>query len=141
MVNKLYFENHKIELQVRIGSKISEAINKLNEKMSVKLENNKYEIIQSLKNGVSLLQNPVGKLESLFCLFQDALINNETKISNSDQYSRWNNVVIQGIPHSVKYKDFKDTVINFLDKVKVKDTKKDIEVCHRLGNSRKSKIN
>ena len=44
--------------------------------MKVILENNKYEIIYSLKNGVSSLQNPVGMLESEFRLFEGALINN-----------------------------------------------------------------
>ena len=70
------FESYKAELQITIGSKITETINKLNDEMKVILENNKYEIIYSLKNGVSSLQNPVGMLESEFRLFEGALINN-----------------------------------------------------------------
>ena len=54
--------------------------------------------------------------------------NNEIKINNADQYSRRNNIVIQGIPQSVKSKDLEDKVINVLD----------IEACHRLGDSRKT---
>ena len=105
--------------------------------MNVKLENNQYGIIYSLKDRVSWLQNPLGQLESEFCLFEDALINNYIKTCNANQYCRRINVVIQGIPHSVKSKYFKDKVINVLDNVKVKDTRNDIEVDHRLGNSRK----
>ena len=49
MVNKQVFENYKAGLQITVGNKIMEAINKLNETITVKLENNKDEIIQSLK--------------------------------------------------------------------------------------------
>ena len=90
MVNKLDFENYKVELQITIGNKITEAINKLNEGITLKLENNKDEIIQSLKNEVSSLQNWVDKLESQLRLLEDALINKEIKINNADQYSRRN---------------------------------------------------
>ena len=61
MVNKQDFKNYKAELQITIGNKTAEAINKLNEAITVKLENNKDEIIQSLRNEVSSLQNRVGK--------------------------------------------------------------------------------
>ena len=98
------------------------------------------EIIQSLKNEVSSLQNRVVKFESQVRLLENALINNEIKINNADQYSRWNNIVVQGIPQSVKSKDLEDKVINVLDKVNVKVTKNDIEACHRLGDSRKTLV-
>ena len=62
MVNKKVFENFKAKLQITIGIKTTEAINKLNEAITVKLENNKDKIIQSLKNEVTSLQNCVGKL-------------------------------------------------------------------------------
>ena len=61
-MNKQDFENYKVELQIAIGNKITEVINKPNEGITVKLENNKDEIIQSLKNEVSSLQNRVGNL-------------------------------------------------------------------------------
>ena len=131
MVNKQDFENYKAELQITVGNKITEAINKLNEAINVKLENNKDEIIQSLKDHVD-------KLESQVRLLEDTLITNEIKKNNANQYSRWNNIVIRGIPQSVKYKDLEDKVINVLDKVNVKVIKNDIEACHRLGDSRKT---
>ena len=61
MVNKQDFKNYKAELQITIGNKTTEAINKVNEAITVKLENNKDEIIQSLRNEVPSLQNRVGK--------------------------------------------------------------------------------
>ena len=75
MVNK---QNYKLQLWIILPNKA----------ITVKLENNKVEIIQSLKHEVSLLQNRVGKIESQVCLLEDALINNDIKISNADQYSR-----------------------------------------------------
>ena len=50
MMYKQDFENYESELQTTIGNKITEAINRLNEGITVKLESNKVEIIQSLKN-------------------------------------------------------------------------------------------
>ena len=50
-------------------------------------------------------------------LLEDALINNEIEINSTDQYSRRINIVIQGIPQSVKYKDLEGNVINALEKV------------------------
>ena len=41
MVNKKVFENFKAKLQITIGIKTTEAINKLSEEITVKLENNK----------------------------------------------------------------------------------------------------
>ena len=63
-MNKQDFGNYKAELQITIGNKITNAINKLNEAVTVKLQNNKDEIIQSLKNEDSSLQNCVGRLQS-----------------------------------------------------------------------------
>ena len=135
MVSKQDFEIYKAELQITMGNKITEAIYKLHEAITLKLEINKDEIIQSLKHEAASLQNRVSKLESQVGLLEDALINNEIKINNADQYSRRNNIVIQGITQSVKSKDLEDKVVNFLDKVKV--TKNDIETCHRLDDNRK----
>ena len=137
MVSKQDFEIYKVELQITMGNKITEAIYKLHEAITLKLEINKDEIIQSLKHEAASLQNRVSKLESQVGLLEDALINNEIKINNADQYSRRNNIVIQGITQSVKSKDLEDKVVNFLDKVNVQVTKNDIETCHRLDDNRK----
>ena len=127
MVNKQDFENYEAELQITIGNKITKTTNRLNEVITVKLENNKDEFIQSLKNCVD-------KLESQICLLEGALINSEIKINIADQYSRRNYIVIQGIPQSVKRKDLEDKIIYILDKENVKMTKNDIEAYHRLKN-------
>ena len=66
IVNKQDFEHEKAELQITFGNKITKAISKLNEVITVKLENNKDEIILSLKNEVSSVRNRSGKCESQF---------------------------------------------------------------------------
>ena len=119
-MKKQDFENYIAESQITIGNKITEVINKLNKAITVKLENNKGETIQCLKNEISLLQNCVGKLECQICLLEDAMINNAIKLNNADHYSRRNIIVIQGIPQSVKSKDLEDKVINVPDKVNAK---------------------
>ena len=87
---------------------------------------------------VSSLQNRVSKLECQVRLLEDAVINSEIKINSADQYSRQNNIVIQGISQSIKSKDLEDKVINVLNKVNVNVTKNDIETCHQSGDSRKA---
>ena len=67
-MKKQDFQNYVAELQITIGNRITEAINKLSETITVKLENIKDEINQSLWNEASPLQNQFGKLESLVCL-------------------------------------------------------------------------
>ena len=67
-MKKQDFQNYVAELQITIGNRITEAIKKLNETITVKLENIKDEINQSLWNEASPLQNQFGKLESLVCL-------------------------------------------------------------------------
>ena len=80
MVIEQDLEKHKAELQITIGNKITKAINEFYAAITEKLGNNKSEIIQGLKNEVSSLHNPAGKLEeNQVCLLEDALINNEIK--------------------------------------------------------------
>ena len=89
---KIIKQKYKLQLGVKLTKQLT------NETVTVILESNKDEIIESLKNEVSPLQSRVGKLESQVCLLEDALINNEIKTNKADQYSRLNNIVIQGIP-------------------------------------------
>ena len=133
MFKKCSFYPNK--LQSTDGNEITKAINKLNEAITLKLEI-KDEIIKSLKSLKFHRYRTVSvsvKVKSAY-----SLINNQIEINNLDQYSKWNNIVIQGIPQSVKSKDLEDQVINVLDKVNVKVTKNGIKVCRRLGDSRKT---
>ena len=85
----------------KFGNEIAKAINKLNEPVTVKLEKNKDQMIQSLRNKISLLQNRVGKIASQVRLLEDGLITNEIKINNADQCINRTNIVMHSIPLSV----------------------------------------
>ena len=50
MVTKQEFENYKAELEMLVGIKITKAIAKFNESISVTSENNEVDIIQRLTN-------------------------------------------------------------------------------------------
>ena len=52
------FENYRAKLEITIQNKVTEAINKLIDAITTKLESNKDEIIQRLKNDVSSFQSP-----------------------------------------------------------------------------------
>lgn len=67
------------------------------------------------------------------------MINNEIKLNKADHYERRNNIR-RFHSRSVKAKDLHDKVLPVLEKVKVKNTKSDIVVCHRMGGVRKTNI-
>lgn len=110
MVNKQEFENYKAELEMLVGIKITKAIAKFNESISVTSENNEVDIIQRLTNENWTLQNRVGQLENRVYLLEKTLIDSEIKLNNADQYNRRNNIKIQSISQSVKPKDLEDKI-------------------------------
>ena len=62
----------------------------------------------------------------------------ETDLNKQDQYSRHNNLDIQGIPDSVSDNHLEEKVIEIFNQVNVKIDKFDIEDCHRMGKSKKT---
>ena len=110
MVNKQEFENYKAELEMLVGIKITKAIAKFNESISVTSENNEVDIIQRLTNENWTLQNRVGQLENRVYLLEKTLIDSEIKLNNANQYNRRNNIKIQSISQSVKPKDLEGKV-------------------------------
>ena len=64
----------------------------------------------------------------------------ETDLNKQDQYSRRNNLDIQGIPDSVSDDQLKEKVIEIFYQINAKIDKFDIEDCHRMGKSKKTTI-
>ena len=60
----------------------------------------------------------------------------ETDLIKQDQYSRCNNLDIQGVPDSVPDDQLKEKVIKIIVKINTFD----IKGCHRMGNSKKTTI-
>ena len=91
----------------------------------------KNDVIDVLKTENADLKNQVNELMTKVEQ-QDVLMN---KI---DQYSRRNNLVIDGIPSSVTNQALESKVVDIMSKVDIKFSQSDIESCHRLGKSSKT---
>ena len=64
----------------------------------------------------------------------------ECYISKIDQYSRRNNIEIQGIPKTVKDVNLESKVIGIFSALNIMITSKDVEDCHGLGKDGKNTI-
>ena len=90
-------------------------------------------IITSLKRDNSQLRTKVEVLEK-------KLNDQECYISSIDQYSRRNNIEIQGIPKTVKDEELERKFIDIFSALNISITSKDVEDCHRPGKDGKSTI-
>ena len=82
----------------------------------------------SIKNTIITLklQNKVKKLE-------EQLLEIDHKNNHLDQYSRRNNLEIQGIPANVTDNELEGKVIHIFSCLGIEVKGSDIEDCHRLG--------
>ena len=111
------------------------------------LETNMNTRFDELHNDILSLKNTV--IENLLTENKrlrdkvDELENRATKaereIYSADQYSRRNNIEINGIPNSVDDKHLETTVINLLNEIDVEVDTSGIEACHRLPSKTGSK--
>ena len=86
-----------------------------------------YRII-SIKDSITdALKEENMKLKSRVEQLEDKILRIEIAKNNHDQYTRHNNIEIQGIPGTVKDEHLENKVIDI--------DASDIEDCHRLGNS------
>ena len=90
-------------------------------------------ITEALREENSLLHQKIEKLESRISVL-------ETDLNKQNQYSRRNNLDIQGIPDSVSDDQLEEKVIKIFYQINVKIDKFDIEDCHRMGKSKKTTI-
>ena len=101
--------------------------------MAVSLSKIKGSIIEALREENSLLHQKIEKLESRISVL-------ETDLNKQDQYSRRNNLDIQGIPDTVSDNQLEEKVIEIFNQINVKIDKFDIEDCHRMGKLKKTTI-
>ena len=78
-----------------------------------------------LQAKVELLENQVEETSK-------RLIDVERCVIENQQYSRRNNVEIQGIPDSVEENDLEEKIIEVLSSIDVPVSPEEIEACHRL---------
>ena len=69
------------------------------------------------------------------CCFREACGDAETHSYLLEQYSRCNNVEIEGISDSISDENLESKVIDILAEIDVNVESKDIEACHRIGKS------
>ena len=91
----------------------------------------------SIKSIKSDLKDEINNLNDIIIKrLQDENVILRNRCSNKlEQYGRRNNIIISGIPDSVKTEDLKESVTEILSDIDVKVTTNDIEACHRVGKS------
>ena len=97
------------------------------------LSDMKNDVMQALREENVSLKNTIETLEPQF--ESSDIIRNKF-----GQYNRRNNVVVDGIPSSVKKRELEDKCIEVLGKIDIKIRKTDIEACHHLDKSLKTII-
>ena len=107
------------EIENNIKKSVTEEVNK--SIMSIKNT-----IIDALKEENLKLQNKVKKLE-------EQLLETDQKNNHLDQYSRRNNLEIQGIPANITDDKLEGKVIDIFSCLGIEVKGSDIEDCHRLG--------
>ena len=90
-------------------------------------------ITDALKEDNAQLRNKVELLEK-------KLTEAEISQNNFEQYTRRNNIEIQGISSQIPDEKLEEKVIEVFSAMNIAITKNDVEDCHRLGKSSKSTI-
>ena len=100
--------------------------NNLEEHINESIMSVKGTITNSLKQDNSQLRSKVEVLEK-------KLNDQQFYISSIDQYSRRNNIEIQGIPETIKDEELESKVIDIFSALNISISNKDMEDCPRLG--------
>ena len=118
------FENTKKRLQELNDHLKTNIADQMNESvMSIKDT-----IIDALKENNSQLPNKVE-------LLKKKLTEVEMSRNKLEQYTRRNNIEIQGIPPQIPDKKLEEKVIEVFDAMNIAITKNVVEDCHRFGKS------
>ena len=98
------------------------------------LESRLEEKFADLKNDLLSIKNTViQRLVDDNKKLRDRVYMLESEVYKSQQYSRRNNIEVNGIPDSVTDDSLEDKAIDIFQKIDVTVGKNDIEACHRLG--------
>ena len=107
---------------------VNNSIKSIKSDLKDEINNLKDVIIKRLQDENVILRNRCSNLEQKLTEF-------ETSTNKLEQYGRRNNIIISGIPDSVKTEDLEESVTEILRDIDVKVTISDIESCHRVGKS------
>lgn len=121
ILNEMRDDNKKME--VNLGSSIDSCHDKIDDVMKKMMEQDK--LLKECYTKIDTFENEIADLKKKNCELESRLIDTE-------QYSRVNNVEIQGIPQSAS-EDVHEIVKSVGAALEVPITETDIDVCHRLG--------
>ena len=85
---------------------------------------------------VKLEDNRVSSHSSRLHIIEDKLFDIDCRVIECEQYPRRENIVISGIPNSVRHDELKETIVDICNQIGANITQYDIAACHRLPNGR-----
>ena len=118
------FENTKKRLQ------------ELNDHLKTNIADQMNESVMSIKDTIiDALKENNPQLPNKVELLKKKLTEVEMSRNKLEQYTRRNNIEIQGIPPQIPDKKLEEKVIEVFDAMNIAITKNDVEDCHRFGKS------
>ena len=116
-------------------------LEELNDHLKTNIVDQMNESVMSIKDTIiDALKEDNAQLRNKVELLEKKLTEVEISRNNLEQYTRRNNIEIQGIPSHIPDKKLEEKIIEVFGAMNTAITKNDVEDCHRLGKSSKSTI-
>ena len=117
-------------------SNINSRLDQIEDNIQINITDVVNESIISIKDStIDALKEENMKLKFRVQQLKDKILRTEIAKNNHYQYTRCNNIEMQGIPATVKDEHLQNKVIDIFRCLKINIDPSDIEDCHRLGNS------
>ena len=116
-------------------------LEELNDHLKTNIVDQMNESIMSIKDTIiDTLKEDNARLRNKVELLEKKLTEVEISCNKLEQYTRRNNIEIQGIPLRIPDEKLEEKVIDVFGAINIAITKNDVEDCHRLGKSLKNTI-
>ena len=116
-------------------------LQELNDHLKTNIMDQMNESVISIKDTITdALKEDNAQLRNKVELLEKKLTEAEISQNNFEQYTRRNNIEIQGISSQIPDEKLEEKVIEVFSAMNIAITKNDVEDCHRLGKSSKSTI-
>ena len=148
---KQEFQEFKSSFQVMISDlkldmerkfeNTNKRLQELNDHLKTNIVDQMNESIMSIKDTIiDTLKEDNARLRNKVELLEKKLTEVEISCNKLEQYTRRNNIEIQGIPLRIPDEKLEEKVIDVFGAINIAITKNDVEDCHRLGKSSESTI-
>ena len=116
-------------------------LEELNDHLKTNIVDQMNESVMSIKDTIiDALKEDNAQLRNKVELLEKKLTEVEISCNKLEQYTRRNNIEIQGIPLRIPDEKLEEKVIDVFGAINIAITKNDVEDCHRLGKSSESTI-